>query len=537
MEIEAARKIVASLLLARKNQALYPEGHTIWKNAVEALHALLASYTKTYGTLRIYIEKDQLLVRNEVIYSGTMEEGALPVILFRDGIRWLAFMPEISLGEVQTLLDIINRYSMLSDVSEGDIVTALWEKKPPHIGYEVADFAWGEETGSGAGSASEEGLRAMPPQRQAGPTDWSPIMDPPIDQAELALSFEDITAIQAMLAEEHRDPTHTLEILLDGLQYREMETYETILAALADTFKRALVNGDLQTVLKLLQGLQDVLEAGRTEMNPGAVKMLEGFFRTISRPALLEPFGKMWAELPDGRIEHVKEIFTYLQPEALPVLAGCLQLKQSPAHQRMLEDLILTLAGRDIRPLEELLKGRDTKAVHALIPICIKLPGERPLKLLMELVRHPSESVRQEALKGLMSKGSVHMQDFYNLIEDKDPSIRRLILKVMGQTRDHGAERFLLSYLGSDSFRQAEEEHIMLCFTTLGQCGSSRSIPFLRQTLLGRGWLPSFQPLPHLKGAAVALKKLKLKESQEVLEEAGRSLIPRVRRIARREIA
>jgi len=49
--------------------------------------------------------------------------------------------------------------------------------------------------------------------------------------------------------------------------------------------------------------------------------------------------------------------------------------------------------------------------------------------------------------------------------------------------------------------------------------------------------LPSFQPLPHLKGAAVALQKLKLKESQQVLEEAGRSLIPRVRRIARREIA
>lgn len=445
MEIEAAKKIVASLLLARKNQALYPEGHTIWKNALETLHALLGSYTQSYGALRIVIEKDQLLVRNEVIYSGQMEEGALPFILFRDGIRWLAFTPGISSGEAQTLLDIINRYSMLSDVSAGDVVTALWEKKPPHIRYEVADFAWGEENGPGSGPGSEEGLGAMQPPRESSPTDWRPITDPPIDQAELVLSFEDIAAIQAMLEEEQNDPSHTLDILLDCLlQYREMETYETILAVLADTFKRTLADADFKTVVRLMHGLQDVLDACRTEMNPGAVKMLEGFFRTASRPSFLEPLGKMWADLPAGRIEQVKEIFSYLQPEAISTLAGCLQIKQAPLQQRVLEELLVTLAGRDIRPLEELLKGRDTKLILTLIPICINLPGERPIKLLMELVRHPSENVRQEALKGLMSKGSVHIKEFYNLIEDKDPSTRRLILRVMGQARDHGAERFLL---------------------------------------------------------------------------------------------
>jgi hypothetical protein len=76
----------------------------------------------------------------------------------------------------------------------------------------------------------------------------------------------------------------------------------------------------------------------------------------------------------------------------------------------------------------------------------------------------------------------------------------------------------------------------MACFATLGQCGSSRSIPFLRKTLLGRGFLSVFRKSPLQEGAAVALARMRTKEAQQVLEQAGKSLSPYVRRLARKAI-
>ena len=67
-----------------------------------------------------------------------------------------------------------------------------------------------------------------------------------------------------------------------------------------------------------------------------------------------------------------------------------------------------------------------------------------------------------------------------------------------------------------------------------GDSGSPRAIPFLRKTLFGKGWLPVFGNSAHREGAAVALGKMGVKEARQVLEEAARSLNPRVRRIVRK---
>ncbi|MCE5274535.1 MAG: hypothetical protein LLG43_05300, partial [Deltaproteobacteria bacterium] len=60
-ETDAAKKIVVSLLLARKNISLYPEGHVIIINSIEQFHTQLDLYIHQYGDLRFDIEKDRLL--------------------------------------------------------------------------------------------------------------------------------------------------------------------------------------------------------------------------------------------------------------------------------------------------------------------------------------------------------------------------------------------------------------------------------------------------------------------------------------------
>jgi hypothetical protein len=89
----------------------------------------------------------------------------------------------------------------------------------------------------------------------------------------------------------------------------------------------------------------------------------------------------------------------------------------------------------------------------------------------------------------------------------------------------------LLQYLQNRKFNDAQSEHIVECFTALGKSGSSKSVPFLSKTLME--WMSGSKPSVYRKGAAFALVALKIPEAQQVIEKAGRSFRPSLRRIAR----
>jgi hypothetical protein len=91
-----------------------------------------------------------------------------------------------------------------------------------------------------------------------------------------------------------------------------------------------------------------------------------------------------------------------------------------------------------------------------------------------------------------------------------------------------------MQYMQNRNFSAAQSEHIMECFRTLGKCGSSLSIPFLRKTLLHRKWIAGLRKSAYREGAAFALVALKIPEARQVIEAAGRSLHPGLRRIARK---
>jgi hypothetical protein len=233
-------------------------------------------------------------------------------------------------------------------------------------------------------------------------------------------------------------------------------------------------------------------------------------------------------------VAKIEQILKLLQPDAIHTLGIILLQNHSLQLRQMLVDVMISLASRDLRPLESLLKSQDEKLVEMLVNVCVKLKGDRPSKILMKLVRHTSTNVRQEAIKGLLQRGHTRIHDIFKLIDDKDETIRRLILRQMGKSRDHITEGLLLDYLEHRKFKSADGEHVIACFITLGQCGSSRSIPFLRRTLLGWGWMPTFWRAAHRNGAAIALSMLGMEEARQVLEGAGRCLYPSVRRIVRK---
>jgi len=534
-ELESARKVIAGMLLARKNYALYPEGHVVVINSVEQLHKHLETHFLKYGNLRLDIEKDQLLTQDKVIFSEPSEEGSLPFVLFRDGIRWLEFKDGIDAAELLEFLKIINKYSMLSDEPDGDIVTAFWETQLSHIQYEVADFFWGPEQQDAELMPFPDMENQASLKKRSMLRDWTPLPDPPIDPNDIVLSTKEYTTIKEMVfLEEKGDPTGYLDALLDSLlQDREQESFEIILEVLEEEFKNSLGRKDFSIALKILQSLQYVVDLCSADI-PWAIPLVEDFVLTVSSAHSLGPLQEVWSDIEPVQYETLGKILRLLQPEAVPALGEMLLKNQSAKLRQMLLDVIILLSSRDIRHLEALVMHPDEKLMERLVPVFVSLEGERSGRTLMKLVHHKSAYVRQEVLKAVLKPGTVHIKEIFSLIDDRDESIRRLILKHLGQGRDRVAEDLLLRYMESGKLDNADSGHVIACYTALGLCGSSKSLPFLRQTLLGSGWLPSFHVSVHREGAAVALSRMSTKEAQEILEKAGRSLSPGLRRIVRK---
>ena len=535
-EWQAAEKLLTSLQLARKNYSLYPENHINCERALEQFWLRLDQYIRAHGNLRFELTKDQLIFQEEVILSEPAEEGNLPFTLFRDGIQWLEFQAGIDSEEAEQFLGILNKYRILTDEPEGDLVTALWEARFPHIQYHVADFFWGAESEIDltASTGAEADSELSEEEEKVSDSECFP----PIDPALLKITPEEEGELQEMVRwEEKRDPmSEYLDALLDSLlEYRDKESFDSILESMEEVFQDTLARKDFDSTLMILKSLRQVHKTCAKETT-WALPLIDNFYLTASSSQSLQSLQAAWTDVDAEQINQIKDILLLLQPEAIHTLGGMLLQTSSLRLQKMLMQVIFSLASRDLTPLEAMLERPEPELVQKLVYVLGHLDGERPTQILGKMVRHSSAEVRQEAMKGMLKRGPASIKGLFHLVEDESDSIRRLILRHMGQEKNKVTEALLLDYLEQGKQKRSDDEHIIACFRTLGRCGSPRSIPFLRKTLLGSGWLPSFKKSSYQQGAAYALQVMGLEESQEVLEDASRSLYPSVKRLARKVI-
>ena len=535
-EWQAAEKVLTSLQLARKNYSLYPENHVNCERALEQFWLQLDTFLRVHGDLRFDLDKDKLIFQGEVILSEPPEEGNLPFTLFRDGIQWLELQRGIDSDEVEQFLRLLNRYRILSAEPEGDLVTALWEAKFPHIQYYVADMFWGAEPEFdltvSPGAAEKDGEAVEEEDKESSKSECFP----PIEQSALKMTPEEEAELREMVrTEEKRDPVvEYLDILLDSLmELREKENFVPVLESLEDVFHDSLARKQFEVTLKILKSLHFVRKTCATETT-WALPLIDNFFLTASSAKSLRPLQAAWLDMDTDEISQIKQVLILLQPEAIQTLGAMLIETSSLALQKMLLEVILVLAHRDVKPLETMLARPEEELVQKLVYVLGRIDGERSTQILAKMIHHPSPRVRHEALKPLLNRGTIDVKGLFHLIEDKNDAIRRLFLRYMGQERNKVSETLLLEYLEEGKMKRSDDEHIIACFRTLGRCGSQRSIPFLKKMLLGRGWLPSFKKTSYRQGAAFALQSMGTEESREVLQEASKSLFPSVKGIARK---
>lgn len=129
-----------------KKHAFYPEGNDALQQSFQGFYEWLAAFLRNNESLRIDVERTQLVYQGEVVQQEQSGERSVIFPLFRDGIQWFEFQDGVTADELWGFIRLVNQYREYRDESENDLVTALWEADFPCIRHKAVDKFWEAET-------------------------------------------------------------------------------------------------------------------------------------------------------------------------------------------------------------------------------------------------------------------------------------------------------------------------------------------------------------------------------------------------------
>jgi hypothetical protein len=538
--LKAAKNFVTSLFLAVKKFSLYPEDHNHCQTAMVRLQHDLELFLDNYGKLVLHVERDRILFEDEVVHEGEAKEGDLAFALFRDAIYKLVFQKGIDSRQIDLFIRILNQHRTLPPEAEGDIVTALWEAELPHLQYEADDKILEADlevdlSDADEGRTDESDFYStleMLLDAEASPAGSHGDRDlPPLEPGSFQLTTEEVQTLQQMVRRaEERDATQEiLDMLADILKDQKDEEYfDVVLDYMEEELQTALGRKNFDVALRILKRLIQIRMLCK-ESTSWALSRINKFFLRVCEPDFLTPLQEVWPTLSASEIGQLRVFLVLLPPKAIGALGARLPEARSPTVQKMLSEVIVSLASRDFRPLEKLLDTAEENLVCCLVPLLGRMTDEKSSKALVHMSHYPSERVRKQALSAIMARDLWVPDKLTSLMDDDNTFIRQLLIKYLGSRRSQAAERLLLDYLRNRKYRNTDDEHLSACFRALGRCGKTEAIPFLRDTLLRGGWISRFRVSVLREYAALALTELGTDGAKQILEEGSQSWFPGIR--------
>ena len=542
-DLQDARQVINIFIQAWKNYGLYPEDHVNTKRSFENLATAFNNFFTDHEELRLTVEKDRLLCGAEIIYKVSPEAPSEDIItlLYRDGIKWIEFQEGLPLEEIAAFYRIVYKYRLFAEETEGDIVTALNDEEFECINFKAVDIFWQdlllmdfsqlpppapqpeEDAGQKKTDLSRETQEAKSEDRVARSIAL-------ISEDQLQLSNLDYVTLQHMVQEEENwvITEGLIEALMIILKNQsDQGKFEAVLAFIAEETVETIVQGRFDLLLVLLQSLHKLFSQKSPTAQDWRRTRINDFFQDLAKPENYQRIRDKLLQQETIEIDKLKALghaLLYFSPELIPFLVPVILQSSSHEIQQMVSVVIVHLSQRDIRPLEKIVEQHGTEMGDKLLAILNRLQGDAVNKILFKMCEHPSDKVRGKAIKELIGRDPKYAQKLFSFIDDPSKEIRSSVLAALANQRSRVLENMLLNYLKESSTKN-EPAHILACYETLGRCGSNTSLPFLRTTLLNKGW-NSFMGSGKLifrEGAAIALALLHTPEAKDVLLQASTS--------------
>ena len=532
---KSVNDIIISFLASLKNFGLYAENHSICRKSILNAFNHLDRFLENAQILRLDIEEDRLLHQNETVYRDSESTGLIAYYLFRDGIKWISFSSGVTIDELKGFLLMLNQYRTIQEDPEGDLTTALWEANFPNISYHASDIYWESEPSIDpqlpVSGETPPDLESSPEQIQKNSL-IQEYLNPEGDMYQLTPS--ETVQLQEMISEEEKrdgvqDFLELISILLKEKDNRNL--LEALFRFIKNGIKEALVRGKFESACKILRTIHTIRSAAKTEA-PWSIPLFNQLIISLSGPEYLNALASVLRKIEktdDELFKTIGQFVRMLHTNAIKSLAPMVDQIRSISVQKKFIKILEAMASRNLDLLEQLLTNPDEISVQWLVFLTGRLPGERPEKMVRQMINHASARVRKQAIKCLLVRSQASLEPLFSKIEDSSEDVRQLIFGHLGRERNRSGERLLLQYLQRDEFAVNSRKHILNCYSALGKCGSASSLPFLEQVLFKNSWRNVFNGSVHRQGAVAALLALEVQEARRILSKASRSFSPSVR--------
>lgn len=453
-EIGSLKRVLKLLDKTAKSNRTYGSSNPVAQKFSQQLFDEISTHLSSYAKLTFLVQRSALVCRDQIVYKPESDSGGESIAfkLYADGVREVALLQGLTQEELNYFLDSLWG-SNEPGADDDDIVTRLWSKNLSTVtlvtAEEVAKASGGHEgfLVLDAGMSAESTLRELLDRELArtksrgssktGSTATGAESGRRLFKSNLIgyeVTDEELATLAKEVDEEtKRDATlYVLDMATAILASEKSPVLLTKLLGLWDNVVDSLLAQGRWTVLENVLGVLHETGAVRPDLSEEHKAQLAALFNGLGRPERLKAVESYLNKTAEADTEGLSTILLMMKSDAVQGICGLMAALESPAHQAIVADTLLTLAKDHPEPLLRGLSDRRPVYVRNLIAILIKLNNPRFLESIDKLVRYPDAQVRKDVIRAMsVFRPNGNGAKLVAFATDADESVRVTAFKLL----------------------------------------------------------------------------------------------------------
>ena len=443
-EIGSVRDLIQEVLKAKKQMRMYPSSNPVYIKASGTLYDRFKKFLSLYNKLLLKIHQHEIVYKNEQVYYSPEKGDNIALFLFKDGITELAFLSTLTQQELEDFINVLNT-DFEKDVPDDDVVTLFWERDFKHIKYVVDEKFLCEW---------EIPKREKMPDK-AIKTAYIDALKAEKTQVKISVDI-DVTDLQYLVREieQQAQPKigKVITILFELLYHtRESPEFTEIFKTIENTIDHCITKGDFKNVSYILDMIKSA--TGDKSYKDERIKVLNTIYTAINSEAFVEKIGAVLDRETVIEEDEFIKFIKHLDASSIPFFMHLMGEKQDIKNKHLIIETLKIIGSLDIKALANGLHDSRWYVVINTVLIMGMIGTQDCIKYLSEIITHPDQRVRREAVKAI---GNIKSPDtpryLKDALNDSVQSIRLAVARVVGSIKTEGTKKILLAELSRKDF-------------------------------------------------------------------------------------
>jgi hypothetical protein len=547
---------------AAKGIRVYAQNNQMLKRYLDDAHQLLLSLFDKVPEITLTVREDKLLYGKDVIHSNNDRDEGIPFTLYRNAFRKVTFVHGMTREEMTGLLSAIVTDYHAFDYAGEDLSTELWRLALPHLRYLTIDVMAvdakratdqldrqeieriqdaiedivgqiyktqaSDDIVAGV-TITKEDLEALKEIRQEEQEDLD-LLDVATARAIVDVEPHHVELLRRILTTETRDSLSTKLIdILVIILFKEQSASESgqTIELIKLLYDSLLVSQRFEHAKHLIDRLREYQHSAE---DLKVVHISGQLLRLFSTEARVMPVLNSFNDAQkQTSVQQMLDFLRMLGAPIVPILLSSLDFLTSPAHRRLICDLVLEYGVPDRQLLWEKMQNAKWFVVRDILGMAQRLPLDEIAGMVNAALKHEHPKVREHAV-GLLrgyARGTADRLVAERLL-DPDLDVRLAAIRVAAARRSLDAKAAIETVLGREDLADREPRELRLLMAAYAAIAGPDAVIILDR-VLNPGFFARSKMTEAQIAAAFALASIGNSPAMQSIQRGLRTLNTRVR--------